>query len=136
VLRVESVLPPPSAPNNKSIRKGYLRRRADYLKTYKGRFVRKELFVLYARRNDVSGHRFGITAPKTIGPAVIRNRYKRWSKELYRKANLEKVEMAIDINVFVGNKRLKKEDFKNAKFRDFEKQFHEAIQALLRESLN
>jgi ribonuclease P protein component len=130
VQRVASVLPPPSAQN--SIRKGFLRRRADYLKTYKGQLVRKELFVLYARKNDVSSHRFGITAPKTIGPAVIRNRFKRWSKELYRKGNFENIVTAIDINVFFGNKRLKKEDFKNAKFRDFEKQFEEAMESLVR----
>jgi ribonuclease P protein component len=131
VQKVGSVLPQPTAQNSSKIKKGFLKRRIDFLKTYKGRFVRQELFILYGRKNDSSGHRFGITAPKTMGSAVIRNRFKRWSKELYRKINLDEVRDPLDLNVFLGNKRLKKEDFKNAAFKEFAEQFDKSMQSLI-----
>jgi ribonuclease P protein component len=132
VQKVGSVLPLPSAQNSPKLKKGFLRRRVDFLKTYKGRFVRQELFILYGRKNESSGHRFGITAPKTMGSAVIRNRYKRWSRELYRKTDLGEIKDGLDLNVFFGNKRLKKEDFKNAAFKEFAKQFELSMQSLIR----
>jgi ribonuclease P protein component len=125
-------LPPPSAQNNKEIPKGYLRRRSDFLKTYKGFFVRKEHLVLYVRTNGMSMHRFGVTAPKTVGPAVVRNKFKRWSRELYRGSGSYKVADPVDINLLVGNKRLKKEDFKSVKFEDFKEQFTSSLRTALR----
>ncbi len=130
-LKVESVLLQLSVPN-KEIRKTFLKRRSDYLKTYKGFSVRKGLLTLYSRSNDLKSHRLGFTAPKAIGPAVIRNRYKRWCREIYRKATLENLKKPLDFNVFIGSKKLKKEDFKNAKFQDFEDQLSSALKITIK----
>lgn len=121
----------PSVPNNQ-IRKGFLRRRGDFLKTYKGRLVRKPLFVLYMCLGGSKEHRLGITALKLIGPAVLRNRFKRWSREIYREMDLGEMRHSVDINVYFGNKTLNKQSYKNADFWEFKSQFNEAIKFLVR----
>ncbi len=77
-------------------------------------------------------HRFGITASKSIGSAVVRNQYKRWCRELYRKTSMANLKEPLDINLFLGNKQLKKDDFKNATFGEFKDQFDEAIKRLIK----
>ena len=86
---------------------------------------------MYARVNKVNVHRWGVTAPKTVGGAVIRNRFKRWAKEFYRQADFSQIPKPLDFNILIGNKR-KKEDFKDVKFKDFEKQLSEALQTLFK----
>lgn len=42
------------------------------------------LFVLYIRKNGRKNNRMGITASKTVGKAVVRNRCRRVLRESYR----------------------------------------------------
>ncbi len=62
-------------------------RRADYLRTAKGRVARMPGFVLQARPRDEAAPgsaRVGITCSKKVGNAVARNRAKRRLREIAR----------------------------------------------------
>ena len=54
--------------------------------------------VLYARRNRTGKNRVGITVSKKLGKAVVRNRFRRILREVYR-LNEEKFQPGWDIVV-------------------------------------
>lgn len=49
-----------------------------------GRKVFSRYAVLFFAANDLPHSRVGITATKKLGKANVRNRLKRWSREVYR----------------------------------------------------
>jgi ribonuclease P protein component len=62
-----------------------LRERRDFAAVYRrGRPYRSELLVLRALRTGQPLSRFGFTAAKTLGNAVVRNRLKRRLREAVR----------------------------------------------------
>ena len=62
-----------------------LKRRADYQDVYKhGVRVIGRHIVLFFLQSREQGGRFGVTATRKIGGAVVRNRAKRRLRELYR----------------------------------------------------
>ena len=64
---------------------GRLRRSADYRRLYReGTRVSSRWFVVFGVRVDAES-RFGITASKKVGNAVVRNRCKRRLRELARR---------------------------------------------------
>ena len=75
-----------------------IKRRADYQKVYKhgvrvaGRHV--VLFILQSRERE---GRFGVTASRRLGGAVVRSRAKRRLRELYRLHLRDQIECAHDI---------------------------------------
>jgi ribonuclease P protein component len=117
---------------NKEIPKRSLRRRSDYLKTYKGFSVRRPLLTLYARSNGLESHRFGFTTPKTTGTAVVRNGFKRWCREFYRKADLSELKKPVDLHVYVGSKKVKKDAYKQVQYKEFFGQLREALQLVIK----
>ena len=63
-----------------------LRRRADYLRSYRtGRRRHGALAILYFVPNQLGHPRIGITASRKVGKAVVRHRLKRRIKEIYRR---------------------------------------------------
>ncbi|MDD3206955.1 MAG: ribonuclease P protein component [Bacilli bacterium] len=58
------------------------------------RFVKNQFFVVYFQPNELSSSRVGISIPKRIGIAVIRNKIKRQIKAILQE-NLD-VNRAID----------------------------------------
>jgi ribonuclease P protein component len=63
-----------------------LRRRADYLRCYRtGRRRHGNLAILYHAPNDLGHPRIGITASRKVGKAVVRQRLKRRTREVYRR---------------------------------------------------
>jgi ribonuclease P protein component len=65
-----------------------VRQRADYLHCYRtGRRRHGGLAILYFVPNQVGHPRLGITASRKVGKAVIRQRLKRRTKEIYRRWN-------------------------------------------------
>lgn len=63
-----------------------LRRRADYLRCYRtGRRRHGSLAILHFVPNQVGHPRLGITASRKVGKAVVRQRLKRRTREIYRR---------------------------------------------------
>ena len=62
-----------------------LAKRRDYLRVYeRGRKIFSRYSVLFFAANDLPYSRLGITATKKAGKANVRNRLKRWTREIYR----------------------------------------------------
>ena len=62
-----------------------LAKRRDFLRTYEtGRKFFARYSVLFVVANGLSYSRLGITATKKLGKANVRNRLKRWTREVYR----------------------------------------------------
>ena len=62
-----------------------LAKRADYLRTYEsGRKYFSRFSVLFVADNQMTFSRLGITATKKAGKANVRNRLKRWTREIWR----------------------------------------------------
>ena len=63
-----------------------LAKRRDFLRTYDtGRKFFARYSVLFVADNDLPFSRLGITATKKLGKANVRNRLKRWTREVYRR---------------------------------------------------
>lgn len=77
-----------------------LAKRREFLRVYEtGRKLFSRYTVLFFTPNDLPFSRLGITATKKIGKANVRNRLKRWSREVYRRQRgpLALDERAIDV---------------------------------------
>ncbi len=64
-----------------------LRRGADYQRCYRsGRRRHGSLVTLHFHPNDEGFPRLGITVSRKVGPSVVRQRLKRWTREVYRRS--------------------------------------------------
>jgi ribonuclease P protein component len=63
-----------------------LAKRREFVSVYDtGQKLFSRYAVLFFAANDLSYSRIGITATKKLGKANIRNRLKRWTREVYRR---------------------------------------------------
>jgi ribonuclease P protein component len=63
-----------------------LAKRREFLRVYDaGRKLFSRYAVLFFSANGLEHSRLGITATKKIGKANVRNRLKRWTREVYRR---------------------------------------------------
>lgn len=63
-----------------------LAKRREFLHVYEtGRKLFSRYSVLFFSANDLPYSRIGITATRKIGKANVRNRLKRWTREIYRR---------------------------------------------------
>lgn len=63
-----------------------LAKRREFLRVYEtGRKLFSRYCVLFFAANGLSHSRIGITATKKLGKANVRNRFKRWTREIYRR---------------------------------------------------
>jgi len=83
--------------------------------------------MVVCRPNDSEKCRVGWTLPKFVGPAVVRNRLRRWGRERVRVWDFDQWSESLDFN-FVFKKKaadfyknLSREDFGTAFIRAFEK---------------
>ena len=61
-------------------------KRREFLRVYEtGRKLFSRYCVLFVAANDLSHSRVGITVTKKLGKANVRNRLKRWTREVYRR---------------------------------------------------
>lgn len=64
-----------------------LAKRREFVRVYEtGRKVFSRYTVLFYAANELPHSRIGITATKKLGKANVRNRLKRWTREVYRRA--------------------------------------------------
>ena len=87
-----------------------LRRRADYLRCYRGRSKRRgSLATLHFQRNDRSEPRLGITASRKLGKAVTRQKAKRRVREIFRcwpgRSDLAAFDIVVHLNPGAGSAR-------------------------------
>jgi ribonuclease P protein component len=61
-------------------------KRREFVRVYEtGQKVFSRYSVLFFASNDLPFSRIGITATKKLGKATVRNRLKRWTREVYRR---------------------------------------------------
>jgi ribonuclease P protein component len=81
-----------------------LAKRREFLRVYdNGRKFFARYAVMFFAPNDLPYSRLGITATKKVGKANVRNKLKRWSREIYRRqrAPLALDERAVDVVINV-----------------------------------
>ncbi|MBX7230649.1 MAG: ribonuclease P protein component [Bdellovibrionales bacterium] len=105
-----------------------LKRNSDFLLLrQKGRKVYPSPWLIIIwKKNDVNEFRWGCTLPKYIGPAVVRNRIKRWCREYFRNLlEQENDKNCVDINLV----------FKPKDFLFYKKLSHRDLNAVLSKGL-
>ena len=108
-----------------------LAKRRDFLRVYEtGRKLFSRYCVLFFVSNALPHSRIGITATKKIGKANVRNRLKRWTREVYRRqrAPLDLDDRRLDIVVNV------KPTAAEAAFVDFRDDLARALRRIAKES--
>lgn len=79
-----------------------LRKRAEFQLIYRnGVRVRGRYFVVFCMRGSSDRHRLGVTASRKVGNAVVRNRWKRRVRELFRQDRAELPDVPCDVVVNV-----------------------------------
>jgi ribonuclease P protein component len=104
-----------------------LAKRPEFVRVYEnGRKHFSRYAVLFFAANDLQSSRIGITVTKKVGKAHIRNRLKRWTREVYRRQRepLGLDMHAVDIVVNV------KPSAVEASFADYDRDLTKALERL------
>ena len=108
-----------------------LAKRREFLHVYEnGRKLFSRFSVLFFAANNLPYSRIGITATKKIGKANVRNKLKRWTREVYRR---ERYPLALDersIDVVVNLKA----NAVNATFDDYRGDLSRALARVAEQS--
>jgi ribonuclease P protein component len=108
-----------------------LAKRPDFLRIYEtGQKQFSRYTVLFFAGNDLQHSRIGITVTKKVGKANIRNRLKRWTREVYRRQRepLGLDARALDIVVNV------KPNAAETSFQDYSRDLSRALERVVTES--
>ena len=108
-----------------------LAKRREFLHVYEtGRKWFSRYCVVFAAPNERPYSRIGITATKKLGKANVRNRLKRWTREVYRRQrdplSLDSYSLDVIVNV--------KPNAADARFEDYRDDLQRALQRAVRES--
>ncbi len=108
-----------------------LAKRPEFLSVYEnGQKVFSRFAVLFYARNELLHSRIGITATKKIGKANVRNRLKRWTREVYRRQReplgLDGRSLDIVVNV--------KSNAAAASFQDYSRDLGRVLERLVSEA--
>lgn len=120
----------PDANQSARVRLVVLTKRADYLRTFRfGRKVRPSDWVVlnvYRKKSPRDGDdlsfRCGWTCPRAVGPAVVRNKLKRWSRVWFRNKSKAFHEMGIrmpDIDLNLGFRAMPDGFYRRLSYREF-----------------
>jgi ribonuclease P protein component len=102
-----------------------LAKRREFLRVYEtGRKLFSRYCVLFFVPNSFPHSRIGITATKKLGKANVRNRFKRWTREVYRRQReplgLDRHPLDFVVNV--------KPNAADADYRDFRRDLERVLQ--------
>jgi ribonuclease P protein component len=108
-----------------------LAKRREFLRVYEtGRKWFSRYCVVFAAPNALPYSRIGITATKKLGKAAVRNRLKRWIREVYRRQrdplSLDRRSLDVIVNV--------KPNAAEARFQEFCDDLQRALQKIANES--
>jgi len=109
-----------------------LAKRREFLRVYEaGRKLFSRYSVLFYAANDLPYSRIGITATKKSGKANVRNRLKRWTREVYRRQRgpLDIDSRSLDVVVNV------KPNAVQASFGDYSLDLQRALKRVVTESV-
>jgi ribonuclease P protein component len=108
-----------------------LAKRREFLHVYEsGRKLFSRYTVVFFAPSGLPHSRIGITATKKAGKANVRNRLKRWTREVYRRQRepLEIDRAALDVVVNV------KPNAADASFRDFSEDLAKVLQRVVNDA--
>jgi ribonuclease P protein component len=105
-----------------------LAKRREFLQVYEtGRKLFSRYTVVFFAPSGLPHSRIGITATKKLGKANIRNRFKRWTREVYRREReplgIDRQALDVVINV--------KPNAANASFREFSQDLAKVLQRVV-----
>jgi ribonuclease P protein component len=108
-----------------------LAKRREFLRVYEtGQKIFSRYVVLFFAANDQPHSRIGITATKKLGKANIRNRLKRWTREVYRRQReplgIDGQSLDIVVNV--------KPNAADASFLDYSRDLARALERAVKDS--
>ena len=108
-----------------------LAKRREFLRVYEsGRKWFSRYCVVFAAGNELPYSRIGITATKKLGKANVRNRLKRWTREVYRRQreplSLDSHRLDLVVNV--------KPNAADAGFEQYRDDLQRALERVLRET--
>lgn len=108
-----------------------LAKRREFVSVYeKGRKYFSRSLVVFVAPNDLPHSRIGITATRKLGKANIRNRFKRWTREVYRKRRVDLGLDARSVDVVVNVKPSAAE----VSFADYRREFETLLQRISRDA--
>lgn len=92
----------------------------------KRHWINKWLLFNYIK----GGHslRFGVTASRKVGPAVVRNKLKRWTKEYFR--NLSKTGNSLEADINIIFKPIDQGFYRGLNYDEFKKAMDRGIETL------
>jgi len=108
-----------------------LAKRREFLHVYEtGRKWFSRYCVVFVAPNGLPHSRIGITATKKLGKAIVRNRLKRWTREVYRRQrdplSLDSHSLDVIVNV--------KPNAAEARFEEFRDDLQRTLQKIAKES--
>lgn len=108
-----------------------LAKRAEFVRVYEsGQKLFSRFAVVFFAGNGLGHSRLGITATKKLGKAHVRNRLKRWTREVYRRVR-EPIEIdarALDVVVNV------KPGAAETSFQEYERDLRRLLERVVRDS--
>lgn len=111
-----------------------IKRSSEFLslkKTGKRAWPTKWLLLNYSKVEQ-KGLQFGVTASRKVGPAVVRNKLKRWAREYFRdvvtKSNQAGIPIDVSINIIF--KPIDQGFYKGLKFEEFKKAMDIGLETL------
>jgi ribonuclease P protein component len=102
-----------------------IRKKKDFLVLYrKGYRYKSKYFNLIGLSNDLAFSRVGVVASRKVGNAIVRNRAKRWMRELFRR-NKDLLECPIDLLIVASAA------MKEATWTELKEQYFQAVRKVL-----